>query len=72
MELKYKTQKIRDMFIYYTGIVPVSIDIKRHELVITVRGSDLDRRLLTESDAIDIMSQVTGRKITLNQTNEEG
>ncbi len=71
MELKHKERKIRDMFIYNTGIIPVEVSIKRHEIIIVVKKADLNKQWLTEDGAVMTIAQITGRKITLHTTNEE-
>lgn len=67
MELKHKEQKIRDLFVYNTNIIPVDIKIKRHEIIITVKSSDLDKYMITEEGIIDTIARTTGRKITLHK-----
>jgi len=44
MKLKYKVNKIRDLVVFETGIVPVEVDVERHEVVIRFKESDLARR----------------------------
>ena len=66
MELKYKEQRIRDLFVYNTNIFPVSVELRRHEIIITVKQSDVDQQGFTSEGIISHISKVTGRKITLN------
>ena len=67
MELKHKEQKIRDLFVYSTNIMPVDIRIKRHQIIITVKSSDLEKHMITEEEIVYTIARTTGRKITLHK-----
>ena len=71
MELKFKKQKIRDLFVYNTNIMPLAIDTGRTEVVITIKKSDLDRSQFTTEGVIAHIARVTGRKITLHIKEDE-
>jgi C-terminal processing protease CtpA/Prc len=71
MQLKYKEQKIRDLFLYNTNIFPVNVDINRHDIIITINKSDLKRKGVTEEGVIKYISKITGRKIKLDILEEE-
>lgn len=66
MQLKYKEQKIRDLFIYNTNIIPTDIQLSRHNIDITVKKEDLEREGFTEEGVINHISLITGRKIILH------
>ena len=65
MELKYKNQRIRDLFVYYTNIRPVKVDIKRHEVIIYIKEVDFKEDSPTKEVINGTMSVLLGRKTTL-------
>lgn len=67
MKLRHKKQKIRDLFVYNTSIIPVSVKVHRHEVIITVNNGDLEHRGLSEESVIELMNSLTGRKIKIKQ-----
>lgn len=66
MQLKYKEQKIRDLFIYNTNIIPADIQLSRHNIDITIKKEDLEREGFTEEGVIKHIALITGRKIILH------
>ena len=71
MELKYKEQKIRDLFVYNTNIFPVAVDINRHDVTVTVRSTDIQREGFTSEGVVKHISRLTGRKLILNIIEED-
>jgi hypothetical protein len=69
VELKYKEQKIRDLFVYHTSVYPIRIDIKRHELIIYVKEHEFNTivenfgiKSKGEKFCNDLMTKLIGRK----------
>ena len=66
MELKYKEQKIRDLFVYHTSIYPKSIDVGRHKVVISVAKTDADRINLSTQQVEQFFSDILGRRTCID------
>lgn len=71
MELKFKHQKIRDLFVYNTSIMPLAIHTGKSEVTITIRQSDLERSQFTKEGVIAHIAKITGRKVTLHIKEDE-
>ena len=65
MELKYKVNKIRDLVVFETGIVPVEVDVERHEVVIRFKESDLACRGLDVEKVRAALEPVIPRKLRI-------
>lgn len=65
MELKYSDKKIRDLVVFETGIVPVTVEIKRHEVILTLRRTHLDYHEITAEEIKTRLEPVIPRKITV-------
>lgn len=70
VELKYKDKKIRDLLVFETGVVPVEVDIGRHEVKLVVKASDLRRRKLSKDDITTVMEKVVPRKIVVEEIDD--
>lgn len=64
MELRYKANKIRDLVVYETGIVPVGIDIARHEVIIKIRGKELQGEV-SEDSILKKLESIIPRKVVI-------
>lgn len=71
MELKYKEQKIRDLFVYHTGIYPVEINIHRHEVTIVVKEHDLQEKHIDADTIENVFTTLLGRKTILKMFKED-
>lgn len=65
MELRYKPQKIRDLIAYDTNVVPVDVDIERHDVYITVYKKDLEMEGKTEKDIEESLQKLIQRRVTV-------
>ena len=65
MELKYKEQKLRDLFVYHTGIYPKSIRIGRHGIVIAVSWKDLEDNGNYHTHIEQFLTNLVDRKVCI-------
>jgi len=66
MELKYKVNKIRDLVVFETGIVPVEVDVERHEVIIRIKEVDLEHRGLSVDEVRKALEPVIPRKLRID------
>ena len=65
MEMRYWDQKIRDYVTYETNLVPVKVDIKRHEVVLVFKQKEVEFRGLAEQEIIDKVQPLIPRKLVV-------
>jgi len=66
MKLQFKEAKVRDLFLYHTNIMPVSVRIKRQEIIFYIKASHLKEQTMTEDVIKSTMAYRFGRKVSLN------
>jgi len=62
MKLKFKEQKIRDLFIYHTNVIPIDIQVTRHSLIIKVKDEDVE----ASEKILPLMEKILGRRVYLD------
>lgn len=66
MELKHKEQKIRDMVVFYFGLLPVEVDVDRHDVKIVFEKRDIERLGVSLEDVREKIQPVVPRTLTLD------